>query len=132
MKDAGMPAPETESYEPELDGDGDCYEVAANIVVESTHCPDDFRVRLVHGRPRLQRPPYCRFGHAWVEFTLHNGTTMVTDNSNGHNVTIDAQTYYEVGHIEPDKCIRYSRQETIHHMLMFKHYGPWHEEETPR
>lgn len=103
---------------PELDehnGDGDCYEVAANMVLEMP-------IRtLCHGTVTGQGPlEGVRFGHAWVELG-----EVVFDFSNGHSVVTTRTRYYEIGEIREEDVRRYSGVETYEMLVKHEHYGPW-------
>lgn len=96
---------------------GDCYIVAANaVLLDPTR-----ELVLVHGRPRLQCPPYQHYGHAWVE--TPDGT--VIDRSSDRHVEMSAFVYYALGNIDPDECFRYEFMDTVEKVLEFEHYGPW-------
>ena len=99
--------------------DGDCFKVAANIVVHGL--PD---ATLCHGQP-IRRGPEGgdRYWHAWVEL---DGTAI--DRANGLDIELAAATYYLIGNIEADKVLRYTREEAVRYMLETGHYGPWIEE----
>lgn len=94
---------------------GDCYEAAAKYVLDH---PD---MTLVHGEPFLQRDPYERFGHAWVEID----GLMAIDVANGKHVELPVLAYYLLGKINADDCKRYSAQEVRRKILETEHWGPW-------
>lgn len=110
---------------------GDCFKVAADLVVPSlgiVNCRvsnmDD--IALVHGivtgKGRLDG---IRFTHAWVEGVTADGITMVVDISNGLDLVIPKELYYGIGRIDPGECERYSAKDAIDRMLSYAHYGPW-------
>ena len=98
---------------------GDCYEVAAKLLLDPDNSlPDD--ARLVHGMPTLQREPFEKYGHAWIEIR-----GCVIDCSNGRSVAVPTDKYYRVGNIDSSDCFRYSREETWEKVFSHEHYGPW-------
>lgn len=104
---------------------GDCYEAAAHLAVfhsfdKDLLLPANFEPVLVHGRPVLQRPPFERFGHAWVE-----SGEVVFDFSNGRKLVMPRNVYYALGRIDPEDSFRYSPDEARKLLVRFGHYGPW-------
>jgi hypothetical protein len=101
----------------ELDATGNCYEDSAWLVMDPLdRSYTDWT--LVHGRPVLQRPPFIRYGHAWVErggyvFDPSVGVTMPTD------------AYYALGKITEDEMYRYTAAEARLKLVEHKHWGPW-------
>jgi hypothetical protein len=115
---------------------GDCFEVAAKMVVDD----HTGRLTLVHGLVMGQAGGTATAGkrhwHSWVERpdVLEFGDrqhemTMVIDKSNGNNVELPAALYYHAGQIRQDDVRRYSRAEAIANMLEYEHYGPWDEDD---
>lgn len=106
-------------------GTGDCYLVAGRIVSldETSVSP---HLRLCHGTPVGQGPLKGKpVPHAWVELS---GDTVI-DRSNGLDVAMRREKYYEIGQIKEDEVRRYTKEEALEHMLKSGHYGPWEEEE---
>jgi len=99
--------------------EGDCYETAANMVVDLALAGSTSAV-LVHGMPWLQRPPFGYFGHAWVEI----GETVL-DYANGRRITCSRREYYAIGKIDPDNCFQYTAEEARKMLTRYRHYGPW-------
>lgn len=97
-----------------LPADGDCYENAILYLIANKR----EGLVLVHGRPTLQCPPFCQFGHAWVE----DGAWCI-DAASGE--LIPKLVYYGVGRIDPALCFSYTREFALKMALKFKHYGPW-------
>lgn len=112
--------------QPEIDGDGDCYVVAAHFMVDLPDA-ERSRYRLCHGTP-LGRGPIngLRFGHAWVERTDGDHVTVI-DRSNGSDLELPQSLYYAIGAIDPEEVKRYTAHEAILFMLETEHYGPWEE-----
>lgn len=110
---------------------GDCFKVAANLVVpmlglqkESVSNLDS--LTLVHGIVSGQGPlEGLRYTHAWVEGVSQEGVPLVVDASNGREVVIPAALYYLIGQIDPEECVRYTPEAASQRMLQFAHYGPW-------
>ena len=94
---------------------GDCYEAAALYVLEHPN------TTLVHGEPFLQREPFGRFGHAWVE----RADLVAIDVANGKHVELPLLAYYALGHINALECQRYSPKEVRRKILDTEHWGPW-------
>ena len=106
-----------------MNGDGDCYEVAARLVAFGGNVPEG--AVLCHGTATGQGPiEGVEFGHAWVEY-LHPilGLPMVIDKSNGNDWHGLAAVYYEAG--ECRDVIRYTADEARRMMVEHEHYGPW-------
>ena len=88
----------------------------------------DQSATLVHGLPTLQRPPFEKFGHAWIEYRGVCGT-MVLEVANGQYLRVPVSHYYEVGKIDPVECKRYALADLRRWATTFKHWGPWEPEE---
>jgi hypothetical protein len=99
---------------PDLPAEGDCYELAFGQVLALHFSAEPM---LVHGRPTLTRPPFCQYGHAWVEVG-----DLVLDPS---GKAIPKALYYAVGKIDPALCVRYTAQQALKCSWKHKHYGPW-------
>jgi hypothetical protein len=107
----------------ELEGDGDCYVVAYELVVDH---PDTYL--LCHGWPTGQGPiAGLVHGHAWVEYET-DGYPIVVERSNGHDLELPADLYYAIGHINPDHIVRYTAQEARAAAVEHGTYGPWNGE----
>ena len=103
---------------PKKNTNGDCYQAAANIVVD---LDEDTDLILVHGIVTGQGPiEGVEYGHAWVE-----DGGMVIDKSNGRDITMPKAMYYGLGNIHKRNTIRYTREEAVKKMLDSGHYGPW-------
>ena len=124
---------------------GDCFEVAGTIVsclgrwddipdlchgarlgmrtLKALDIPAGMLV-LVHGfvtRPTDQ----LRHVHAWIEWREKG---LVFDFSNGHQVMMPRQLYYEAGQVLDYRA--YNVDEARIEMVESAHYGPWHKEFT--
>ena len=119
---------------------GDCFEVAANIVsvynmqyaattaassagIEVLKAMDveEDELMLVHGwvtRPTDGR----RHEHGWVEMILHE---LVVDFSNGHHSIIPKELYYRAGCIDEDELVTYTEAQAKRMMVEHETYGPW-------
>jgi len=98
--------------------DGCCYEKAALAVLDGTTPFGDPRV--VHGRPTLQRPPFCQYGHAWVENRWGDTVFDPTTDFVG-----PAVIYYALGRIDLDDCRRYDRAAVRRAIVETEVWGPW-------
>lgn len=95
---------------------GDCYEVAAELVVAAEYPGYE----LVHAS--VWHPAVGRHGHAWVEVQEPDGWYCI-DKSNGHDKVVPRERYYALGKVED--VTRYTRLQTMYQLLEFEHYGPW-------
>ena len=107
----------------EPDGDGDCYEAAAKLLMEHRDCPG---IALAHGTVTGQGAVAgIRYGHAWVEIG-----DAVLDPSNGRLVVARKPAYYAAGEIA-EPVARYTFAEAAREMLETGHYGPWEKRLSP-
>lgn len=108
-------------------GDGDCYEVAAQYMLHKVSDADADEFRLVHALVTGQGAGVAglRFGHAWVERTAPSGRVFVIDNSNGLDYIGPRDDYYRIGKVKEKELIRYTKAEAIKKMAQTGHYGPW-------
>lgn len=110
-----------------MNGDGDCYMVAAQIATAHNAHPT---AMLCHGTCTGSGPiEGVAFGHAWVEFRPFDGidrVVLVIDHSNGNEATFDRQTYYRAG--ECRDVTRYTPAEARAMLQRHRHYGPWPQE----
>jgi len=100
--------------------EGDCFRTAANSLMDGVilgKLPESSI--LVHGRPTLQREPWTKFTHAWIE--MPDG--IVIDNETGFRGP--APFYYGLGNIDPEECFTYTFEEMKKHLIEYGHYGPW-------
>lgn len=96
---------------PDLPAHGNCYQDAFNALLELGG-----GWRLVHGRPILTRPPYCQFGHAWVEC----GGVVIDPKG-----CVPRDLYYKIGRIDEGLNIYYCLDDACRMAVMHGHYGPW-------
>jgi len=102
---------------------GDCYEVAAQYIIEHALFPGDKKsLWLVHGEVAGQEPlEGTNFGHAWVL----DGNKVI-DNSSGGSVIMPKKQYYEMGKIDEINNVHVYNPEQARRMLLkYKTYGPW-------
>ena len=108
---------------------GDCYEAAANYVINHSGLirflappgatPNPSLI-LVHGEVTGQgRIEGTKYGHAWVE----DGDRVI-DVSNGRDLRMSKQAYYALGGIG-DNLHVYSPEEARRKLVDYGHYGPW-------
>ena len=130
-----------------LSGEGDCYPTANKMVMDKIGAADEDNWRAVHGVVSGQGElEGVRFGHAWVEetqrFPVPEGipdeqraawermsVTIVHDKSNGNDVSMPAEMYYNIGQIDKSTLQRYTPTETARNMARSMHHGPWEDED---
>jgi hypothetical protein len=95
---------------------GNCYQITLELI---SVIENETSYKLVYGRPVLSVPPYCQFGHAWLE----TDDGMVLDLAQGFTGPKDV--YYALGQIDPALNIYYTRKEARALAVKHKHYGPW-------
>ena len=105
---------------------GDCFEVAANAMVDFRRAGDATPVKMVHayvqGQGSLEGR---RFAHGFNLLT----DDVVMDNSNGNKVVMRREQYYALGGIDTKErgaYKEYDKKETMAALVKYKHYGPWH------
>lgn len=98
---------------------GNCYKISASLLIMPGPEPllSDEAV-LVHGRPTLQRKPFCEYGHAWVEI----GERLI-DRISGYDGS--RTLYYALGCIDWRDCLFYTRDEARAFVVATEHFGPW-------
>jgi len=101
---------------------GDCYEAAARLIIESDFLGEKISLTLIHGfvtgQGKLEGVVY---GHAWVEDKKGN----VLDYSNDRKLVVPKELYYSIGKIDHKKQKRYSSKETRKMLNKYEHWGPW-------
>lgn len=99
---------------------GDCFEVAAKIVIS----PEFPKCTLVHGLPVGQGPENfgLRYWHAWVEVNTH-GVITVLDLANNRRIVKPRDEYYEAGHIK--NVWRYNKHQAFAQIKKHETWGPW-------
>lgn len=107
-------------------GDGDCFDAAANVMLEAPASEKD-RYTLVHGVPEGQGDiEGIRFDHAWVEREEPNlPIKTVIDKSNGNDLELPDVLYYKIGKIDKADVKRYTYEEMTEKMVSTRTYGPW-------
>jgi len=119
---------EEEYGSPPTEGDGDCFVAAIDKARELANAYDN--VRVVHGVPLGTggEAEGLRFPHAWVEFTQMFGdfpVEFVADFSNGNEVIIPKQMYYQIGKIDEGFNREYAVDELDELIESNGHAGPW-------
>jgi len=102
---------------------GDCYETNGRYFMDRALFPGkDKNLRLVHGEVTGQGPlEGVKYGHAWVE----DGNTVI-DVSNGKNVKIPKEVYYNLGQIKKNNNMHvYKPEEFRRKVMQHEHWGPW-------
>ena len=110
-----------QSNRSDLTPTGDCYKAAAYYLIDA-HFSGRTRVdklRLVHGILTLTRPPYLRFGHAWVEIN----DAVVYDAE--RDLAVPIVVFYAIGQIIPEECYIYDFEALRQKINEYGHYGPW-------
>lgn len=113
------------------DGTGDCFVVAANLVLSLPGDPI-----LVHGRVLGSTGgPLAgvRYWHAWIEIRysvrhpefndVEVSSDVVVDRSNGNDLTVPQALYYKLGDVTETR--HYSRAEALARCESTGNYGPW-------
>lgn len=106
---------------------GDCYNVVYSVATAFLPVLGAQDIRIVHGiavgRGAIDG---VRFGHAWVECVVNDGDHVVFDMSNGlppRAIAVDS--YYLLGQINADECIKYTVEEWQRMAVEHENYGPW-------
>ena len=116
---------------------GDCYEAAANYVINHSGIiafmvppgvTPNPKLILVHGEVTGQgKLEGVKYGHAWVE----DGNEVI-DPSNGRMLQLPKDAYYVLGRINHDgvstfkpNLHRYTAQEARRNLVKHGHWGPW-------
>lgn len=109
---------------------GDCYEAAGAHLMDAHMFfkIEATSVTLVHGYPTLRRPPWKKYGHAWVEYYDPKKGVVVRDVANGHDVEMSKELYYSLGNINEAECRRYTMSDLRKWVLKTRHWGPWEPE----
>jgi len=104
---------------------GDCFQIAGRNLIDEKVPGIKLVHALVHGGGALEGR---RFPHAWNEFD-----DIVLDNSNGNQVIMRKEHYYDKGRINPEESgayAKYDKDAALKLMLKTKHWGPWGLDET--
>ncbi len=105
---------------------GNCYQDSAELVLDQERWGRGGpQLHLVHGYPTLQRPPFEKYGHAWVEYDDEAGNRIVRDPT--ADVVMPAILYYALGNIDASETRSYDADEARRWMLKSGHWGPWEE-----
>ena len=96
---------------------GDCYKANANYFLYEVKPSQAIHWKLCHGLAinRVDGKPY---GHCWLEYD-----GMVIDKSNGLEVELPIEMYYDIGNIE--KVYKYTVKEVREKLIKFEHWGAW-------
>lgn len=107
---------------------GDCYEAAVAAMMDLRRDGTETIGELVHGVVTGEGGEVAgtRYGHAWIEIG-----DVVFDRSNGREIAIRREVYYERGEIDPDECKRYNFKRMGDELFQAGHYGPWAEGLSP-
>lgn len=98
---------------------GDCFESAANYVIDNSIFKKNEKLILVHGEVAGQGElEGIRFGHAWVE----KGSTVI-EVANGKHLELPKVLYYALGQVS--KTYKYTPERLREMLLKHETYGPW-------
>lgn len=104
---------------------GDCFKAAGKNILHG-EIPG---LVLVHAMVTGQGPiEGKRHAHAWNEVG-----DVVLDNSNGRNIVMRKEQYYEIGKVnadDPKQYRKYDRTAALKWMVKTKNYGPWELDES--
>lgn len=103
-----------------MDKEGNCFKVAADLVLESGGLDCELVHGVVVGLGKLKGQ---RFVHGWVEIA----GVVVVDGSIGKYALTSVGLYYKLGQIIDEEVVRYSIRETRELVLETQNYGPWAE-----
>jgi len=99
---------------------GNCYETAANYIIDNLFSRGPSDMVLVHAEVTGQGPiDGLKYGHAWVEIG-----GIVIDNSNGNNIKLPTEVYYRMGQVGSN-IYKYTPEEVRRWLIDSGTYGPW-------
>ena len=100
---------------------GDCYEAAGKYIMDKClFAGPNCDLILVHAEVTGQGPIQgLKHGHAFVL----DGDTVI-DRSNGRDVRLPKQVYYNLGNIG-DNLHEYTFKEFRRKVTEYRHWGPW-------
>jgi len=102
---------------PEVKYNGNCYSTNAKYLLYKVKSSKVGGYRLCHGIA-LNRADGKPYGHCWLEYK-----GMVIDKSNGLDVELPMEMYYDFGNIK--KVYKYTADEVRKKVLEFEHWGAW-------
>jgi uncharacterized membrane protein (UPF0127 family) len=118
---------------------GNCYQLASAWVLSSNMGDNSFNAegaelvdeggklpssaKVVHGYPTLQRAPYKKYGHAWVEV----GNT-VYDPTHEPILKQPKAIYYQIGNIDESENNYFQYKDIMNQIVKMNHWGPWGKE----
>ena len=102
-----------------IPADGDCFVVAGKFLMENPNLPVTLVHAMVTGQGAIRG---VRHAHAWVEIG-----DVVIDKSNGKNVIMRKEMYYNIGKVKtkPGQYASYDYDGAIEKMTDHMTYGPW-------
>jgi len=105
---------------------GNCYEACARRLLDDPEFKDWL---LIHGRPTLQREPFCLFGHAWLESPdrteVFSPKESRPEKSQEDDMRVPRVLYYALGNINPGFCFAYDKETMRRKLVEHEHWGPW-------
>ena len=104
---------------------GDCFKAAGKNVIHGEIPGLTLVHAMVTGQGGIEG---VRHEHAWNEVG-----DVVLDNSNGRNIVMRKEQYYELGKVnadDPGQYRKYDRTAALKWMVKTKNYGPWELDES--
>ena len=101
---------------------GDCFEANGKFFMSEALFGADSSMRLVHGEVTGQGAlEGVNYGHCWIE----DGGSVI-DVSNGRNIKMSKDDYYERGSIATNNNMhKYGPRDFQKKILKHEHWGPW-------
>jgi len=109
-----------DGYPADLPRNGDCYEAAGKLLMDSNWFSDFNDLILVHAdiTPIMGALVGITHDHAWIE----KGDTVL-DHSNNRKIEMPKDVYYSLG--RPKNIKKYTYKEMARQVTDFGHWGPW-------
>jgi hypothetical protein len=119
------------------DANGNCFEVAAHILMAQSLCNDTTAGVLMleaceedltdlcvcHGMVTRATDGY-RHIHAWMEFNI-KGNPFVIDFANGMRFFGPVEAYRWMGEITEEETVHYNLKDLKECLIVHETYGPW-------
>ena len=106
-----------------MEATGLCFEVAGEWFMDQCLAGRGDDMRLCHGIPTLQVPPYIQFWHGWVE--IWTEPLIVVRNDKNPEARIPRDLFYAIGQIDPARVRRYTFADLKHWATKTNSWGPW-------
>ena len=102
---------------PKVKYNGNCYSANAKHLLYEVKPSDAINYKVCHG-VAINRADGKPYGHCWLEYK-----GMVIDKSNGLDVELPMEMYYDIGNIK--KVYKYTADEVRNKLIEFEHWGAW-------